>query len=100
MDNLLQLYKNYTSKQYNRYCYDGDFEPHFRRNTFDTNNHWLYDKEKGTHFVSGFQNIANAWEAWSYWMRDKKYSYKLPYAMWSEMNDGWMYMYEYSWAKK
>ena len=99
MDNLLQRYKNYTRKQYNRYCYDGDFEPHFRWNPFDTNNDFVYDLEKWRHFIWGFQNIANAWEAWSYWMRDKKYSYKLPYAVWSELNDGWMQMEVYCWTK-
>ena len=33
-------------------------------------------------------------------MGDKKYSYKLPYALWSELNDGYMEMYVYSWTKK
>jgi len=98
--NLLQRYKNYTHKQYNRYCYDDVFEPHFKWNIFDTNNDWVYDNKKWRNFIWGWQSVGNAWEAYTYWMRDMKYSYKLPYALWSELNDGWMYMYEYSWAKK
>lgn len=98
--NLLQRYKNYTRKQYIRYCYDDVFEPNFKFNVFDTNNDWVYDLEKWREFLWGLQSVANAWEAWSYWMRDKKYSYKLPHAMWAEINGGYMEMYVYSWSKK
>jgi hypothetical protein len=98
--NLLQRYKNYTRKQYNKHYFEYDFKPHFKFNVFDTNNDFVYDNEKWRNFLWGWQGVGNAWEAWSYWMRDKKYSYKLPYAMWSELNDGWMHMYEYSWSKK
>ena len=98
--NLLDRYKRWTRKQYNKYYYEYDFQPNFKWNPFDTNNDWVYDLEKWRHFIWGFQGIANAWGAWSYWTRDMKYSYKLPYAMWSELNDGYMQMYEYSWTKK
>ncbi len=98
--NLLQRYKNYTQKQHNSYCYDGVFEPNFKFNVFDTNNDWVYDLEKWREFLWGWQGVGYAWEAWSCWMRDKKYSYKLPHAFWAEINEGYMEMYVYSWSKK
>ncbi len=100
LDNLLQRYKNYTRKQYNRYCYDGDFEPHFRWNPFDTNNDFVYDNEKWRNFIEGWRTVGYAWEAYTYWMRDMKYSYKLPHAMWCELNTGYMEMEVYCWTKK
>jgi hypothetical protein len=33
-------------------------------------------------------------------MRDMKYSYKLPHAMWAEINGGYMEMEVYCWTKK
>ena len=98
--NLLQRYKNYTQKQYNKYFFEYDFKPHFKWNPFDTYNEWVYDLEKWRNFIWGWQSVGYAFEAWSYWMRDLKYSYKLPYAFWTEINDGYMEMEVYCWTKK
>lgn len=99
MDNLLQKYKKWTQKQYNKYYYEYEFKPNFKWNIFDTNNDWVYDLNKWREFIWGWQSVGYAFEAWTYWMRDMKYQYKLPYAMWSELNDGYMEMYVYSWSK-
>jgi hypothetical protein len=98
--NLRQRYKNYTQKQYNMHYFEYDFKPHFKFNPFDTNNDFVYDNEKWRNFIWGWQSVGYAWEAWSYWMRDLKYSYKLPHAMWAEINDGYMQMEVYCWTKK
>jgi hypothetical protein len=90
--NLRQKYKNYTRKQYNRHYFEYDFKPHFTWNIFDTDNEWVYDNQKWYNFLCGWIGIGYAFEAWSYWMRDKKYSYKLPDAFWTELSDGWMEM--------
>jgi hypothetical protein len=89
--NLRQRYKNYTQKQYNRHYFEYDFKPHFKFNIFDTNNEWVYDLEKWRNFIMGWQGVGYAWEAWSYWMTDKSYSYKLPNAFWAELNDWWLW---------
>lgn len=99
VDNLLQKYKKWTQKQYNKYYYEYEFKPNFKWNIFDTNNDWVYDLNKWREFIWGWQSVGYAFEAWTYWMRDMKYQYKLPYAMWSELNDGYMEMYVYSWSK-
>jgi hypothetical protein len=104
--NLLQRYKNWTRKQYDRQLgrWDGDskFSPNFKWNPFDIDNDWAYDLAGGRwrEFVWGWQNVGYAWEAWSYWMRDLRYGYKIPYAFWSAVNDGYMLMYVYSWSQK
>jgi hypothetical protein len=102
MTNLLQKYKNYTQKEYDKYLdfYSYEFTPHFKWNPFDTYNDWVYDNEKWRKFIWGWQSVGYAWEAYTYWMRDMKYSYKLPYAMWSEINDGHMEMEVYCRTKK
>ena len=92
MMNILQKYKNWTRKQYNRYYDDYQFCPNFRFNPLDDRNDWVYDNEKLRNFIRGLHSTKYAWEAWSYWMRDMKYSYKLPVAFWNELNDGWMVM--------
>jgi len=98
--NLRQRYKNYTRKQYNKYYYEYDFKPNFKWNPFDTNNDFVFDNEKWYNFLCGWQGMGYAFEAWTYWMRDMNYSYKLPYVFWAELNDGYMQMYVYSWTKK
>jgi len=98
--NLLDRYKRWTRKQYNKYYFEYDFKPNFKWNPFDTNNDFVFDNQKWYNFLCGWQSIGYAFEAWTYWMRDMKYSYKLPYAIWSELSDGYMQMYVYSWTKK
>jgi hypothetical protein len=98
--NLRQRYKNSTRKQYNKYYFEYDFKPNFKWNPFDTNNDFVYDNQKWYNFLCGWIGIGYAFEAWSYLMRDKKYSYKLPDAFWTELSDGWMEMEVYSWTKK
>jgi len=98
--NLRQRYENYTRKQYNKYFFEYDFKPHFVWNPFDTDNEWVYDLEKWRNFIWGWQSVGYAWEAWSYWMRDLKYSYKLPDCFWTEINGGYMEMEVYCWTKK
>jgi hypothetical protein len=98
--NLRQRYKNWTQKQYNKHYFEYDFKPHFTWNIFDTNNDWVYDLEKWRNFIWGWQSVGYAWEAYTYWMRDMKYSYKLPDCFWTEINSGYMEMEVYSWTKK
>ena len=98
--NLRQRYKNWTQKQYNKHYFEYDFKPHYKWNPFDTDNDWVYDNEKWRNFIWGWQSVGYAWEAYTYWMRDMKYSYKLPHAMWAEINDGYMQMEVYCWTKK
>ena len=98
--NLLQRYKNYTQKEYDKYLDFYEFKPHYKWNIFDVENSWVYDNEKWRNFIWGWQSIGYAWEAWSYWMRDMKYSYKLPFAFWSEIGIGWYIMYNYAWNMK
>ena len=98
--NLRQRYENYTRKEYNKHFFEYDFKPHFKFNIFDTDNDWVYDNEKWRNFIWGWMSVGYAFEAWSYWMRDMKYSYKLPYAFWAEINDGYMEMEIYCWTKK
>ena len=107
--NLRQRYKNYTDKQYNKYFYGmynkypygvNVFKPNFKWNPFDIHNDWVYDNEKWREFLEGWMSIGCAWEAYTCWMRDMKYSYKLPLAMWAEINYGYMDMYVYSYKKK
>ena len=89
--NLRQQYKTWTERQYNKYCdyQSWEFAPHFRWNPFDDRNdfspEWLQD------WVSGLRGVSYAWEAWSYLMRDKKYSYQLPDCFWAELNNWWCY---------
>jgi hypothetical protein len=98
--NLRQKYKTWTDKSYQKYEDFYDFKPHFKFNIFDTDNEWVYDNEKWRNFIFGWEGVGYAWEAYTYWMRDMKYSYKLPYAMWSELNTGYMEMEVYCWTKK
>lgn len=90
---LLDQYKRWTRKQYDRYYYEYDFQPNFKWNPFDTNNEWVYRNQKWTYFILGWGCIAHAWEAWSCLMNGSKYySYKLPRAFWYELSDGWLDM--------
>lgn len=91
--NLLQRYKNWTQKEYDKYLDWYEFKPHFKWNPFDVENEWVFDNKKLSGFMFGWISVGYAWESWSYWMRDMKYGYKLPDAMWSELNYGWMGMY-------
>ena len=100
MMNLFQRYKNYTQKEYDKYVDFYEFKPHFKWNPFDIDNEWVYHNKKWRNFIWGWQSVGYAWEAYTYWMRDMKYSYKLPCAMWSEINGGYMEMEVYSWTKK
>jgi hypothetical protein len=98
--NLLDRYKNWTRKQYNKYYFEYDFKPNFKWNPFDTNNDFVFDNEKWYDFLSGWIGVGYAFEAWTYLMRDIKYSYKLPFAFWAEISDGYMEMEVYCWTKK
>ena len=84
--NLLQRYKNWTEKQNSKYCSDYDewFQPYFAWNPFDTRND--FQPEILREYMYGWIGVGYAWECWSYLMRDKKYSYKLPDAFWYEIN--------------
>ena len=93
--NFLERYKKWSQKQYDKHLDWYDFKPFYKWNLFDCRNDWVYDLANGMirKFIFGWQGIGYAWEAWSHWMRDMKYSYKLPNAMWDELNDGWIQMY-------
>ena len=84
--NLLQKYKSWTEKQNRKYQSDYDewFQPYFSWNLFDTRNdrqpEWLRE------YMYGWMGVSYAWECWTYWMRDMKYSYLLPSALWLELN--------------
>ncbi len=88
--NLLQRYKNYTQKQYDKYLDFYEFKPHYKWNPFDTNNTFVYDMKKWYNFLCGWWCVGYAYEAWSYWMTDKSYDYKLPDAFWAELNYWWL----------
>ena len=97
MMNLFQRYKNYTEKEYDKYLdfYSYEFKPHFKWNPFDTNNLFVYRNKKWYDFLCGWIGVGYAWEVYTYWMRDMKYSYKLPNAFWTELSNGWCEMYEW-----
>ena len=96
--NLLDRYKRWTRKQYNKYYFEYDFKPNFKWNPFDTNNDFVFDNEKWYDFLSGWIGVGYAWESWTSLMRNVNYSHKIPEIFWAEMNDGWMSMYV--WNKK
>lgn len=89
--NFLQRYKTWTEKQNSKYYSDYDewFQPCFGWNPFDYRNDWT--PEWLEEWVQGFRGVSYAWEAWSYMMRDKKYSYKLPDCFWYELNNWWCF---------
>jgi hypothetical protein len=94
--NFLKQYKDWTNQSYEKYVDWYDFKPHFKWNPFDIENEWVYDNEKWRNFIAGWIGVGYAWESYTYWMRGMKYDYKLPDAMWYELNDGWMQMYKWS----
>jgi hypothetical protein len=84
--NLLQQYKNWTYNLNKRYTsdYDEYFQPYFKWNPFDDRNDW--QPEWVRECVYGWIGVGYAFEAYTYLMRDKKYSYPLPNAFWLEIN--------------
>lgn len=95
--NLIQKYERWVNayNYINGYTdkYGDPIPPHYSWNPFDDRNYWT--PKVLNDFISGFRGIAYAFEAWSRFMTDKKYSpYKLPDCFWNELSDGWLWMYK------